>query len=341
MDLVFVGFTGFLLFWQLCLCCPSSSSCAAAIVLVFKAFRGMLESLDFFTNTQMISVAVLCDDQIGDEYVAAYKKVWPFGYLAPLVEKAHLWGILLCAVVFRRTFMMWHAYSEGKNSFSMLSRLTGMHAFRHVLGADHVYAAASEDMIFALAHFFTDIPILYLQTSLFAFTFDYTGSEFSLAKLEMLASIALSLYSMMQACLGAVSIKAFKQLGSKVSLMPVAVFMLVSAILLRAYFAYQCEDHVWTIFGGCVWNENWAGAGQHTILPPCIIRAMQNFTNPATECAFNATHVGGKLRSEVGVMNHSWMKDHPHALFNQTKEHVQKHLSERRLLSAVNNTFLQ
>jgi hypothetical protein len=235
MDLVFVGFTGFLLFWQLCLCCPSSSSCAAAIVLVFKAFRGMLESLDFFTNTQMISVAVLCDDQIGDEYVAAYKKVWPFGYLAPLVEKAHLWGILLCAVVFRRTFMMWHAYSEGKNSFSMLSRLTGMHAFRHVLGADHVYAAASEDMIFALAHFFTDIPILYLQTSLFAFTFDYTGSEFSLAKLEMLASIALSLYSMMQACLGAVSIKAFKQLGSKVSLMPVAVFMLVSAILLRAY----------------------------------------------------------------------------------------------------------
>ena len=30
----------------------------------------------------------------------------------------------------------------------------------------------------------------------------------------------------------------------------------------------RCEDHVWTIYGGCVWNSNWAGQGQHTILPP-------------------------------------------------------------------------
>lgn len=309
MDLALVGFTAFLLFWQLCLCCPSSTTCSAAFILVAKAIRGMLESLDFFTNTQMIASAVLCDEQINDKYVKAYKGQWPFMYIAPLVKKAHLWGILLTAVVFRRTFMMWHAYNEGKNSFSMLSRLTGMHALRHVLGADHVYAAASEDMIFAVAHLFTDIPILYLQTSLFAFTFDYTGEPFSMAKLEMLASITLSVLSMMQACLGAVSIKAFKQLGGKVVLMPVAVFCLVFAIMLRTYFAYQCEDHVWTIYGGCVWNSNWAGQGQHTILPPCIIRALQNFTDPIAECSFNATHVGGKLHHEVAKMDHSWMKE--------------------------------
>jgi hypothetical protein len=212
-----------------------------------------------------------------------------------------------------------------------------MHALRHVLGADHVYAAASEDVIFAFAHLCTDIPILYLQTSLFAFAFDITGSEFSSTKLEMLASIGLSLLSMMQAVLGAVSIKAFKQLGAKVSLLPVIVGCLTCAILLRAYFAYQCEDHVWTIFGGCVWNENWAGQGQHTILPPCIIRAIQNFTDPSVECAFNETHVGGKLKEHVEVMNHSWMEKHPHAVFNETSkqmEDLHKNITEgRRLLS--------
>jgi hypothetical protein len=333
MDISLAAFTVVLVFWQLCLCCPSSTTCGAAFVLVGKAFRGMFESLDFFTNTQMIATAVLCDEHVNDKYVEAYKKLWPFSYLAPLVEKAHMWGLLLAAVVFRRTFMMWHAYSEGKNSFSMLSRLTGMHALRHVLGADHVYAAASEDMIFAVAHFCTDIPILYLQTSLFAFAFDYTGSKYSLGKLEMLASIVLSLLSMMQACLGSVlSMKAFKQLGGKVLLMPACVVCLIGATLLRAYFAYQCEDHVWTIFGGCVWNENWAGQGQHTILPPCIIRAIQNFTDPSVECAFNATHVGGKLHEDVARMNHSWMQHHHHKVFNDTVKHLNK---DRRLFSTL------
>jgi hypothetical protein len=340
MDASQVCFTLLLVFWQLCICCPSSTSCSAALILVFRALRGMFESLDFFTNTQTIAMAVMCDESIHEKYVTAYKKMWPFMYLAPLVEKAHMWGLLLSAVIFRRIFMTWHAHSEGKNNFSMLSRLTGMHALRHVLGADHVYAAASEDMIFASAHFFTDIPILYLQTSLFAFSFDYTGSAYSMPKLEMLASIALSLLSMMQACLGAVSLKAFKQLGGKVLAMPFAVAFLVSAILLRAYFAYQCEDHVWTIYGGCVWNANWAGKGQHTILPPCIIRAIQNFTDPVKECAFNATHVGGKLKEHVAVMNHEWMKEHPHTVFNKTVKHLEeasKHLSGEsgRLLSSM------
>merc|ERR1719281_2086491 len=95
----------------------------------------------------------------------------------------------------------------------------------------------------------------------------------------------------------------------KVLALPMAVLFVLSAILLRAYFAYQCEDHVWTIFGGCVWNANWAGQGQHTILPPCIIRAIQNFTDPVKECSFNATHVGGKLKEHVAKMDHSWMKE--------------------------------
>jgi hypothetical protein len=179
-----------------------------------------------------------------------------------------------------------------------------------------------------------------LQTSLFAFAFDYTGEDYSMAKLEMLASVALSLMSMMQACLGAVTVKAFKQLGGKVTLMPIVVILLIMAILLRAYFAYQCEDHVWTIFGGCVWNENWAGKGQHTILPPCIIRSIQNFTNPSEECAFNSTHVGGKLKHEVATMDHQWMKKHPHHVFNNTMKHVKHHIGGGADTSRLLSTFI-
>merc|ERR1719440_2727229 len=86
MDASLVGFTLFLVFWQLCICCPSSTSCSAAVILVWKALRGMFESLDFFTNTQMIALAAVCDEAIHDKYVTAYKKMWPFVYLAPLVE---------------------------------------------------------------------------------------------------------------------------------------------------------------------------------------------------------------------------------------------------------------
>lgn len=268
----------------------------------------MVEALDFFTNLQQVSLATLCDDSFHELYLASWSV--PFAWGWPIVDLLHLNGCLAVWVVVAYCVLMWYAYVEGKTTFSLVANLTHVLGFRYVLSDDHFTVDSRETLWFGVAHVVLTVPVLYLQTSLFANAFDFTGTK---PTAMMLVSIMLSLGSVLITWGRAVaSSRSMRNLGVlTVVLFTVFCGLVVLVSLSRVYFSYQCMDHVWTAINGCVWEEQWHGSGKYfgtrTVLPPVwddmLFGAGHQHWHGLTGAHFNATAVLGYDPATHGPLN--------------------------------------
>lgn len=266
----YAGLLGLLVLMQLLICCPAVTSLYGILMLLLQCLLGVVEGLDFFTNLQQVSLATLCDAEFHGRWLASFENPL-FVWMEPAVVMFHLGGLLAIWVVLAYFMNMWYAYIEGKTSFSLVSALTHLLGFRYVLSDDHYWIDQGEMLWFGYFQMIVTAPILYLQTALFANTFDFTDDN---TKIMQLASIFLSMCSATILLLRTVgSYRAYRKVGAfQVILFSLFVIGVIVHNCGRVQFSYWCMDHVWTIIDGCIWDEMFHGSGAYfgkrTVLPP-------------------------------------------------------------------------
>jgi hypothetical protein len=248
--------------WQFRTAFPSRTNCREQLQFVAVCGLGCFEVLDFFTDGQQIAQAHLCDSDFHDAWVRSFDQahspvVWVVGAL-------HMWGILaVCQVlaVVVQGFLLLASFAE----VAVTCSFVGLGGLQRALVDDREeFAKGRSQLVRAIGVGLPEtLPGLLLQPSLFALTFADTDTAGQYKQLLSLAvSWAMALKVAVEVALTIVkNVPPIHGLGDLVVLIIVlflpavfivGVFVTIGIGMMRVFHAYQCEDHVWNLFTGCV-----------------------------------------------------------------------------------------
>eukprot|EP00929_Paragymnodinium_shiwhaense_P077120 TRINITY_DN39698_c0_g1_i2.p1 TRINITY_DN39698_c0_g1~~TRINITY_DN39698_c0_g1_i2.p1 ORF type:complete len:234 (+),score=24.51 TRINITY_DN39698_c0_g1_i2:628-1329(+) len=227
------------------------------LALAIDVGLGNLELLDFFTDGQQVAQAYLCDEEFHAKWVASFDKSWLPGFVTMLVDKAHMYGLmmvsLVAAAIVSCLFVRFSRSSNMEEEFAVLSSMAGVGGYACMLHAET--ARVKSVLRLASVSLFETLPGVYLQTSLFSLTFDHTSEK---TKHKQLLSLALGAGALFKNVVDGVehpvrNRKTVRAQGVAVVLLP--FLMIVGSLAVctaRVYFSYACPSHIWNLTSGCV-----------------------------------------------------------------------------------------
>jgi hypothetical protein len=257
--------------WQFRTAFPSRTNCREQLQFVAVCGLGCFEVLDFFTDGQQIAQAHLCDSDFHDAWVRSFDQA--HSPVVGVVGALHLWGIFavcqVLAVGVQGCIICAYAHSTNSNEeFAVSCSLVGLGGLqRAVVHEDKEEEAKWLSLIFRSigVGLFETLPGLLLQPSLFALTFAHTDTA---GQYKQLLSLAVS-WAMALKAAGEVALFLAKRCKGMtcdgfeelfvatiffglLAVFVVGVFVTIGIGMMRVFHAYQCEDHVWNLFTGCV-----------------------------------------------------------------------------------------
>ena len=247
--------------WQFWTAFPYGSDCCEKLCFAFFCGLGCFEVLDFFTDGQQIAQAYLCDFDFNDAWVRSFDQahspvVWVVGAL-------HMWGILAVCQVLAVGVQGFLVLNSSGDAVAVTCSFVGLGGLQRALvDKDQEEDAKGRSQIFRAIGVGVPetLPGLLLQPSLFALTFADTDTAGQYKQLLSLAvSWAMALKAVVELALTLV--KQVENVGMDLltiiffglpAVFVVGVLVTIGVGMLRVFHAYQCEDHVWNIFTGCV-----------------------------------------------------------------------------------------
>jgi len=249
---------------------PSATDAYEKVAFLWSCGLGCAEMYDFFTDGQQIAQAYLCDSDLHEPWLESFQQAHSLMYY--VVGTFHMWGILavcqVLAVLLQGMFILVVSL-KGSNEGGILvtSGFVGLGGLQRASLAKEQEGTGSMDLLRAICVGLPEtMPGLVLQPSLFALTFAYTDAA---SQNKQLLSLAIS-WAMALKVVAAVlpSMRRGMRLVSDFGKTPQIVFgvlcflpgviFVVGAIatvivgMLRVYHAYECKDHLWNVFSGCV-----------------------------------------------------------------------------------------
>ena len=255
--------------WQFWTAFPSGSdcreNCREKLWFVFFCGLGCFEVLDFFTDWQQIAQAYLCDSDFHDscmvEELRSSSLTCGLGRPSP-AHVGHTCGLPGPRSGRARDPPFFIATIDPR-SLAVLSSFVGLGGLQRAVVQEHEAEGPK-----GLSTFFRAIgvdlpetlPGLLLQPSLFALTFADTDTA---GQYKQLLSLAVSWAMALKAAVevGRTLVKQVEKDGMDLLTiilfgLPIVfilgVFVTIGIGMLRVFYAYQCEDHVWNLFTGYV-----------------------------------------------------------------------------------------